>query len=257
MSTKQVKKQKQKPKKGDNAILSVIKNSGDQVKTFVTKRYGGKGGLVNVASDITKLYSMLNVENKECDTQVTATSVIMTGSTVQGLPTCAQGTTGQTRTGDSIKVDRIDINLLFKYSSGTTATSTVQHQIFNYYVVRNLKTPTSLGTNPFAIGDFLDSDENGNYTPSSLPNTDTAEDYQILDAGEVVLTLMYAPAASAFAHKLVHLSILCGFHQTYNGAAGSSITDNMCFLVITASQVANVGGSSTFSMNARSWFIDN
>lgn len=248
---------KQRTKKGENAISSIIRTSRDSIVKTVKDRYTGKRAPLNIAKDIKTIMSLMNTENKHVDTVATAQTVHNTSSLVYGIGTVAQGSADNQRTGDSIKVDSIDLLFDFIYSSGTPATSATQDQMFNWYLVRYLKTPSSSGTVAFNISEFLNQDGNSNYTPISLPNTDTNENFQVMSSGQVSIMLPYLPTVSSNVHKVVEVSHKCSFHQTYSGSASTTIVDNMTFLVFTAISPLNTGGLSSVTVSARMWYIDN
>lgn len=233
----------------------MLKQSTDQMVGFAKTRYTGKGAAGNIARDMSMLGRMFNTERKQVDTLMASTSVVSTGSLVTWVSSPAQGTTGSTRDGDSIKIVRIDANLFFGYGSGTTNTGS--NQVFNYALVRYRKTPSSGGSTPFAISDMYVPDANGNYTPLSLPNNDLIENFQILTAGTIVLENPWATAVNNTVTRVVPLSIECSFHQTFTGSTAASIVDNSLFWVFTALSGANTGGGSAIQASTRVWYVDN
>jgi hypothetical protein len=235
----------------------MVRHSTDQVVKAVKSRYTGKGAGMNIATDMKALMSLMNTEEKHIDTIQTAVSVVNSGSQIIGLGTMAQGTTSSTRTGDSIKVIRIDLLMAFTFSSGTTATSTVGQQTFNWYLVRYLKTPSTSGTSSFGIAEFLNQDPGNTYTPLSLTNTDTNQNFQLMGSGQVNIQLQAIPATTFQVTKVVELSHPCSFHQDYSGASASTITNNMVFLVVTALNASNTGGTSTVQFSERMMYVDN
>jgi hypothetical protein len=251
------KKSKQQPKEGRSAIRSMISYSKDQAVGFARNRYAKKGGMKQIAADISELRAMLNVEDKQVVDLTGTTTVTAAAPLVQALGSVAQGSNSNNRTGNSIKVTRVDLIMGFAYSTGTVATTALQNQYFNWYVVRYLKTPSSNGATPFGIGDFLGSDPNSNNTVLSLPNNDLNEDFHILASGEVEVDLTFSATNPTSRFKVVNLTIPCSFHQTFNGTAASNIVDNALFLVVTAINPINTGGASTLINSARIWYIDN
>jgi hypothetical protein len=232
----------------------MVRHSTDQVASAITHRYTGPKALSNVASDMKKVIALLNVEDKHVDTSIGTTSVTNTASLVVAVSGPIQGITGSTRTGDSIKINKIDLNIHFNYSSGTSATSIYTNQYFNWYLVRYLKT---LSNTPFAIGDMLNNDAGGNVTPMSLVNTDLIEDFQLMASGQVNVIVQKLGTVSTNDDELRFVSHECSFHQSYTGAGIASISDNQMFLVFTALNPINAGGVSSVQVQARTWFIDN
>ena len=201
-----------------------------------------------MARDITALSRMMNTENKHHDTIAAPQTVNNTTSLVYGIGTLTQGITNTERIGDSVKFDRIDLSLrFFQYSTTTPVDSN-----YRYFVIRYLKTPATSGTTAFAISEFLNIDSAGDYSSMSLPDTDTNENFQILSQGDVHIT--GCPSTYGYATDLVSLSIPVNFHQYYSGAANTTITDNMCFVVLVSDSSPTV---SQVSISARMWYVDN
>jgi len=242
---------------GDNAINRIIRFSRDQVVKTVKDRYTGKKAGANIARDMKTILSLVNTEQKQVYTLAVTQTVTNIAPLVYGIGTMAQGTASNQRTGDSVKITRIDLAIAFSFSTGTAATSFIQTQTFNWYLVRYLKTPSSGGTASFAITEFLNIDGNSRSTPLSFPNPDTNENFQLMGSGQVDIDLQYVPATDCAKSKVVTISHDCSFHQSYNGAGSSTITDNMVYLVFTAYSGANTGGASGVTVNAAMWYIDN
>ncbi len=207
-------------------------------------------------SDVSRLMSIINTEDKSVSIANVAVTVNNTTPQIIGLPTVAQGTSSSTRIGDSILVNRIDLELTFSYS-GTAATATSINQHFRYWLVRYKKTPSSSGTTAFSITEFLNLDSGGNATPMSLPNTDTNENFQIMDVGEVEVILPTLSSATIQRSVTKTIRHNCHFHEEYNGSASTNICDNMTFLVVVAQNASNTGGASSITSTFRKWFIDN
>jgi len=253
-------KNRSKTRQGSSAISQMVRvgtNIAKDVGVAVKKRYTGNKAVANIAKDLSMLKMLVNAEDKQIYTLATNQTVVQGTALVYGIGTVAQGNASNQRSGDSIRVNRIDLNLGFVYNSGTPATTAALDQTFNWYLVRYLKTPSSSGTTAFSIAEFLNQDANGNYTPLSFPNPDTAENFQLMANGQVHITLPAATTAISTVHKIVEISHPCSFHQEYNGSANSTITDNMCFLVFTAYNPINAGGASVVQVQSAMWYIDN
>lgn len=235
-------------------MVRVGDNIANTAVSAVKNRYLGPRGISNLARDVGMLKLLINTEEKQIYTLSTAQNVNSSTSLVYGIGTMAQGTASNQRVGDSVKITRIDLNMLFQYGSGTATTSFTQ--IFNYYLIRYKKTPTSSGTTAFNISEFLNQDGNSNYTPLSFPNPDNNQNFQLMANGTVQIDLPTATSASATGQRLVSLSHDCNFHQEYNGAANTTITDNMCFVVVTAQNAINTGGASNVLIQSAMWYVD-
>jgi len=237
------------------AIQKMAKSATDQMVGFAKARYTGKKAAGNIAGDLARIARMFNTERKQVDTKISTTNVYNSAPVVSHVVSPAQGTTGSTRDGDSIKVVRIDANLQFGFGSGTS--NSLADQRFNYFLVQWLKTPSTGGSTPFAIADFLDVDAAGNYTPMSFPNNDLNENYKVLIAGDIRLDVPFATAANNTMTRTVSHSLECSLHQTFTGAAATTIVDNALFWVIVGSNGINAGGSSYCLVSTRLWYVDN
>jgi hypothetical protein len=240
---------------GQSAVKNLIMHARDQVTGAVRQRYTGKNAIPHVLRDVSMLMSVVNTEDKHMDNSITFTTVAQGASLVQVLNPPAQGTSALTRVGNSIKINRIQLSMLFKYSSGTG--TAYLKQIFKYFLVRWLKTPSSSGTTPFTIGDFLDVDQNSNYTVNSLGDPDTDENFVVMAAGSVNVNLPQALGTDQIVNELVEFDHPCSFHQTFNSTTAASITDGTVFMVFTAAVPANTGGTSSVAFTSRQMFIDN
>ncbi len=244
-------------KKGETALQAVYRFSKDQIVRSVKKRYLGRGGVANVAKDVGFLMSAINTEDKHVDLVQGFATVDVGTQQIIAIGTMGQGTTVSTRVGDSVLINRIDLQLQFSYSTGAPSTTNRSNQVFRYWLLRYLKTPSTNGTVAFAIGDFINQDSNTQYTTQSLPNADLNEDFQIMDTGEVMIQLPYAPTVTSTESVPLLIRKECHFHQTYSGAANTTITDNMVWLVVVAMNATNTGGASGFYLSQRTWFLDN
>lgn len=230
---------------------TIFAKAKDQVVRAARKRYTDKKGNINVANiakDIASVARMVNTENKHIDVNAVAQTVNLSTSLVYGIGTVAQGAANNQRTGNSIKIDRID--LILRFSDSAVAPTTDIN--YRWFCVRYLKTPASSGTVAFGISEFLNADAGGNYSAISFPNTDTNENFSVLAQGRVLLPCV--TIANGVGGRVVDVSVPCGFHQDYNGSANSTITDNMVFLVFVADATTT---SSTVQIQSRMWYIDN
>ncbi len=200
--------------------------------------------------------SIVNTEDKEAPATYAPVTVNAANPLIQALPVPSQGTTGSARIGDSILVNRIDMDLTFQYS-GTAATATYADQTFRYWVVRYLKTPSTSGTSNFNLSEFLNVDSNTQYTTSSLMNTDTNQNFQVMVTGDVVVKLPTLASAQLTVSKTIPIRHSCHFHQLFNGSSASNITSNMVFLVVVALNPSNAAGISQVTNSSRVWYVDN
>lgn len=239
-----------KSKKGESAASYIYRNS----KNFVKERYGGKRGVSNLARDVAFLKAIVNVEEKRIDSLLNVT-VGQNAPMTSAMDTIAQGAANNQRNGNSVKLTRIDLMMRFYYGSGTT--SAQQTQTFRYFLIRYLKVATTSPTTPFSISEFLDADSSGFRTPISLPNTNYAQNFQILTEGTVPLHLNYSPATNSETSQVVVASVDVDIHQIYNGALANTLSDSLIVLVVVASQMGNTGGTTGVDYSVRQWFVDN
>jgi hypothetical protein len=236
---------------------SLISRFSTDITNGIANRYSKSGGMLKLASDVSRLMSVINTEDKHADSISAASSVSsLSGGLIVPLPTVAQGLTVSNRIGDSIKVNRIDIDLEFLFS-GTAATANYTNQTFRMWLVRYNKTPASGGTTAFSLSEFLNQDSSSAYTPMSLMNTDTNENFQVMYTDDVTVTLPTLASAQLTATKNLTIRHECSYHQEYNGTSATNICDNMSFLVFVAMNPANTGGISAVASSTRLWFIDN
>lgn len=243
---------------GPSASNTIFKRMGDQVSRVVRNRYGGQMGLSKLTQDVSMLMGVVNTEEKNVDQLTGLTTVDTTNPYIAAILPPIQSLTGSGRIGDSILVNRIDLQIRFAYSTGTPATTSLQTQTFRWHLVRYLKTPSGgSGTGAFATADYLNVDSNGNFTPMSAPNSDLAEDFIVMETGLIELDLNLVTAGTSSVQKIIDISKPCHFHQTFTGSAVGTIVDNCVFLVFTALNASNTGGLSQIALTTRMFYIDN
>jgi hypothetical protein len=248
-------KQKSRTKSGNFALNAISRFSTD-IAVGVRNRYTRENGIQNLASDVSRLMSVINTEDKQVSTNNAAITVTNAASSIINISGSAQGAASNQRNGDSIKINRFDLEITFAYG-GTAATATNGNQLFRYWLIRYKKTPVSGGSTPFNISEFLTTDSNGNYSPMSLPNTDTNENFQVMLAGEKEIQLStLSPTQLTYTH-LQTIRHDCNFHQEYNGSLATNVCDNAVFFVCVALNGANTGGTSAYALTTRTWYIDN
>jgi hypothetical protein len=258
LSAAAIQKPSRRPKTSTgNSAANLISRFSTDITNGIANRYATRGGMMKLASDVSRLMSVINTEDKHADSISAANSIASTtGGLIVPLPTLAQGTAVSNRNGDSVKVNKIDIDLEFLYG-GTAATATYVNQTFRMWIVRYKKTPASSGTVPFAISEFLNLDSSSAYTPMSLMNSDTNENFQVMYTTDITLTIPTLASAQIVTTKNLTIRHECSFHQEYNGSNATNICDNMSFLVFVAMNPANPGAISAVASSIRLWFIDN
>jgi hypothetical protein len=232
---------------GKAAEKNIFAKIGDQV----VGRYTGKGGIGNIAKDMMMLRSMMNTENKHIDSFFTSTACINTTGGLILQPTfLAEGSDDNQRTGRSVKLDRIDCILSFNFAQGSTGI--IGAQVFRWFLVKWLKCTSS--TPMGSVAQFLNVDGNSQITPLSLPNTDTAEDWHVLQQGIVTLT---PQSQLNSVYHVVEFSTPVKFHQTYSGSAANTIEDGSFAIIVCALNTVGTAGVSNVQGSVRMLYIDN
>lgn len=245
------KQQSKKNQSATRAEKSIFSRARDQIIAGARSRYTGKNAMKNVANDISMLKAVLNTENKRLDTLSTPITLGVSGS-VSYIASPIEGIDNNQRIGRSIKVDRLDMILYATYGNGTLGFN--QDQQFRWFVVQWLKTPATAGSTPFPLSTFLNADVNGNATVLSLPNTDLAEDFRIIDQGMFSLVCNYT---NTVADCIVESSMSMSMHQTFNGPATTNIADNALFFVCVCLNAFAAGGQCNVLPQFRLWYVDN
>jgi hypothetical protein len=216
-----------------------------------------------LSREVGRLRRNLNTEQKFIDQLTSLTTVDSANSNVLAITPPAQGDTQNLRDGNSIKVVRMDLNILFAFTVNDNDLTSQANQIFHWYIFRWKKTPTSSGSTPPTIGDIFLVDGNGNYSTLSLLNVNTNQNYQLMANGEVCVepktTVSGGTDDYSTAREMVHIVHNCEFHQYFSSTTAASITDNLCFMVFLASNVQNsgAGSASSYQASIRTWFVDN
>lgn len=213
------------------------------------------GSMVQIQKAIRKIEGALNTEHNFLDQIASPQSVTSASSYVVAITPPAQGDNVGTRTGDSIKIDRLDIKMIFSYSAGSSVINT--SQIFNWYIFRWNKTPTTSGSTPPAIGDLFLVDPSGNFTPQSLTNPYNNQNFQYITGGQTVVNLPIGGASSGAQNIPVEVSHDLVCKQKFSSTTAASITDNLLFMVLLAQYPINTSGASTVAYSIRQWYIDN
>jgi hypothetical protein len=112
----------------------------------------------------------------------------------------------------------------------------------------------SVANPTLTVANFINADVNGQYTPMSLPNTDFAEDFRVMDQGTVELT---SQVILNGVNKMVDVSIPLSFHQTYTSTTAASLEDGIITILIVALNIYGTAGFSGCQVTSRLWYIDN
>lgn len=224
------------------------------------KRYVTKGGpnVKNIANDVMMLKSLLNVEKKRVDVTVAATSFGQTngvgvsgGSCLILTPTIAQGTTGATRNGNSVKLVSGCLDVYLNQSVNTINQLKIRYCIFCK--------PDNSTTTPgaTAYGQFYESnpfstviDFHSNRDPEFF------NAYKVIKSG--VVTLQQDQLAAGIAYAQLKVPMKFNHHLKYNSDASTVTTKNQFYIVFTSDtgDLAALTGAQ-FQYNMRWYFTDN
>jgi hypothetical protein len=252
---------KRKTKQADNATSIMTRWSQPSLPTGRSTSLSTYSGM---AREIARIRKNLNTEQKFLDQVSVASNVASDTNLVVAITPPAQGDTSSTRDGNSIKVIRCDFRMTYLFGiNGFASTDLQNNQIFQWYLFRWKKTPTSSGSTPPAIGDIFNLDSSGtNYSTQSLMNVNTNQNYQLMCNGTVECEpKVYANDGTgpyvANERKLVEIVHNCEFHQYFSSTTAASITDNLMFMVFLASNTGNSSASSNMTLSFRQWYVDN
>jgi len=177
-----------------------------------------------------------------------------TPSTV-AITTPAGGTTNTTRIGNRIRVRAFDLLLNAIYSGGST--TLYQQQIFQARLFRYKKTSSTSGATPPSLSELLVVDANSDYSPLSLVNPNTCDNFQILTDSILSVDLNFGVASNVAGNSRLGLHrVECDFEMEFNSSSATGVCNNMVFVALTALNPANASGSSNVYYNVRMYFED-
>jgi len=224
------------------------------------RRYVTKGGanIKNILSDVKLLKSLVNIEKKRVDVTQSLFSigqfngVSNSGGTCLNItPIIAQGITGSTRNGNSIKLISgcLDLNILQMASAINQMK--IRYQIY----VRpdntiNMNGATAYGNiyepNPFStVIDFY-----------SARDPEHFQAFKLVKSG--VITLSQDQITSGQANTQLRIPLKFNHHLKYNTNSSTDTTKNQFYIAFTCSSgdVALSTGAQ-FQYNMRWYFTDN
>lgn len=241
-----------------------MKTAGKYVKKQVArakKRYVKKGNLnfKNIEKDVMMLKRLVNVEKKRVDFSPGApisfgatAGAGVSGAYSSGLsPVIPQGTSGATRTGNSIKLVSGCLDIQFNQS-----VNTVNQVKIRYAVVCRADSSTIIAAasalpqvwEPNIFSGVID------YHSNRDPEFFSA--YKIVKTGTVILQQDSIAAGISYAQLKIPLK--CNYHMKYNTDASVQTTKNQMYifaLADTGDAVALTGAQINYSM--RWYFTDN
>lgn len=230
-----------------------------KVRTMAKNRYGRQGGRANLAADVAMLKNLVNVEKKRVDL-FTGTALAvgqLAGAGVTGAnctqitPVIAQGITGSTRNGNSVKLNSLYLSMQIAQQANT-----VNDLKLRYYVICRtdnaaLYAPAAiiqqfLETNPFSTVQ--------DYYSSRDPEYFNA--FRVIKSGTINLKQDQITGGQSIIQKNIPLKL--NHHLKYNSNASTDTVKNALFLLVTCSggDTAALTGAS-MAYNARFYFTDN
>jgi len=240
-------------------IKSVAKRVYSKGKRAFKKRYvkGGQPNIKNIMADVKMLKHLVNTEKKRVDINHVGQGVGQFAGAVSGNyalsinPTPAQGITGSTRNGLSIKIVSMCMDLQVQQQSGS-----LNDIKLRYYIVcrpdnsNNPSANTSIGQflepNPFsAVNDFWSSRD---------PEFFTA--FRVIKTGVIDVKQDAITGGTTIVQKKIPLKL--NHHHKYNTDGTNVTTKNAFYFFAVASggdTVANTG--LLMSYNCRWYFTDN
>jgi hypothetical protein len=247
---------KRKTKTSDNAASIMCRWSNPALPTGRGTNLTNMSGL---AREIGRIRKNLNTEQKFLDQISGATSVASDVNLVVAITPPAQGDTSSTRDGNSLKVIRCDIRMLFAFGVNVSDTTQQADQTFQWYLFRWKKTPTSSGSTPPAIADIFNLDSTGtDFSTQSMLNVNTNQNYQLMANGTCkVEPKITGNSGITTARESVEIVHNCEFHQYFSSTTAASITDNLMFMVFLGSNQGNSSAVSNMSLSFRTWYVDN
>lgn len=208
------------------------------------------GKVQKVASKVAYIASLMNVEKKRIDHNYTAAENIeATNGMVKVLTAPAHGDAANQRNGNSIKLYSYQINGRIRQLASTQSAAVVKMWLIAFE-------GTSEGTP--SIGEFLDTDAQGNYSSMSLRNPDRMGDFKIICHKRIKIPQRTVSTERTDAIWSMYGKFR-GLHQRFTGASASTITTNQLYLIFTTDDgtTASTNAVELVQYQARINYIDN
>lgn len=230
-----------------------------KVRNMAKKRYSNRG---NIAKDVAMLKSLVNVEKKRSDITVIVPQLFAQRNTNSGgnvdafysaiiSPTVIQGVTGDTRTGNSIKLTSGCLDLQIAQGGNTSNNLKIKLWIvcrpdnasgYSASVTAN----QLLEVNPFSSRRDFYSNRDPEYF----------HEFRVVKAMTLDLKQDSITSGITYIQKKVPLKF--NHHLKYNQDGSSITTKNQFYLIATCSDGdTNLATGATIVYNMRWYFTDN
>lgn len=243
-----------------NRAKNYVKKQAKRAVGYAKKRYVKKGGpnMKNIYKDVMMLKSLVNIEKKKIDVTLAATTFGQTsGAGVTGgisrdfTPVIAQGITGLTRNGNSVKLVSGCLDLYFNQSVNAVNGGKIRWALVckpdNAVPISSFDVFTQyLENNPFsAVRDYHSSRDPEYFT--SL---------RVIAGGVVTLTPDNLTGSISFAQRKIPLKF--NHHLKYNIDGTTTTSKNAFFFIATmdTGDVVALTGAQV-QANMRWYYTDN
>lgn len=238
-----------------------VKKQGKRAYKAAKARYVTKGGpnVANIYKDVMMLKALVNVEKKRSDNTSTGAigfgqtaGVGVTGAFSQQInPTIAQGLTGATRTGNSVKLVSGCLDMYFNQSVNTINQVKIRWILVCRPDSSLIIASSSALTNVYEINPFSAViDYHSNRDPEFFSQ------YKMIKTGTV--TLQQDQLAGGIAYAQVKIPMKFNHHLKYNTDASTTSVKNQFYLFATCDQGDAVALSGAqIQYNMRWYFTDN
>lgn len=241
--------------------IKYAKKQGGRLFRAAKKRYVSKGSpnIKNITKDVMMLKKLVNVEKKRVD--VNTAGPISFGATagagVTGAysanvgPSIAQGLTGATRTGNSVKLVSACMDIQFNQS-----VNTVNQVRIRYALVVRPDSSSLIGATTALTNIFENNPFSGVIDYHSNRDAEFFSQYKIIKQG--TCTLYQDSITAGISYKQIKIPLRLNYHLKYNTDASVTTTKNQMYLFAladTGDGVALTGAQIQF--NIRYYFTDN
>ena len=234
-------------------VIKYAKKAGKVVKKAAKGRYAPKGKInyAKIAQDAAKLVKLMNVEKKYITHTNNAFAFAQTSfASFTITPGIAQGITGNTRNGNSLKLVSARADFQIK-----TQASTVNAFKYKYYIINS---PQHTGTTSLnATNQFLDSNIfSGVVDYHSQRDPEFFKNYKVICSGGG--TIMPEQLAGQTGIVQFHRNLKLNHHLKYDIDGTTVPTMNEFYLIVVAdSGDTSLLTGAVMDFTWRVWYVDN
>lgn len=227
--------------------------------------FKGKGfmnpNMDQIAKDVMTLKGIVNAEKKNVDS-ADATSYnfaqnngAFTGSNVLNiLPNIAQGTTEDTRNGDSIKLNSAMIQFEI---TGPTYADQVRDMHYKILIIKLLDPTRESTTNLILTGMFENNTFSNVIDYNSNRNYQKFDHFQILATRKGVVKLTPNDKATSAHTKQIKIPLKLGFHVRYDKGTTNVLRNGIYAVFLADTGDTTTANRINFQWSSRFWFYDN